>query len=63
MNVYQPCSAINFFFFYYGDAQMINRAPLDTKKIIYNIFYGFFEQETANFLYIKKQKNSEASDD
>jgi len=42
---------------------MINRAPLDIKKIIYNIFYGFLEQETANFLYIKKQKNSEASDE
>ncbi len=35
---------------------MINRAPLYTKKIIYNNFYGFFEQKLLIFLYKKQKK-------
>jgi hypothetical protein len=45
-----------FFFFYYGDARMINRAPLYTKKNYGTIFYGFFVQINAIFFYIKKKK-------
>ena len=42
----------NFFFFYYGDARMINHAHLYTKKKLRNnfFFYGFLSINNAFFL-------------
>jgi hypothetical protein len=49
-----------FFCFYYGDARMINRAPLYTKKLFSNIFTGFWAVKLQVFLYkTKKVKRSD----